>query len=298
MSQSLSLSITSQIFVTPNHVSDHSFSHSCLGSLSRALISQEIMSQTMMLRASVSLSIMSQSLSLSIMFRVSLSPNQASDLSLSNVSCSHISDTHTLMSLRCETCLRDRGRHSYTHVSEIDMIYIYLRHSYTHVSTPSISHACLTPPQALPHSRTCALSLCSLKRDLTHWSGAGYSRYVTWLIRLDVWHGSFLRDMTHLYPCMTWLIPTRYDSLLSICGMTYSYVTWLVRVDCGMTHSSVAWLIHIDVWHDPFLRDMTHSYRTVTWPIPTWHDSLTNTGSGAALPRMTKRIHTWHDLFT
>jgi len=78
-------------------------------------------------------------------------------------------------------------------------------------------------------------------------------------------------DMSHV-----WMSHTRchvWKSIVFLCYMTPSYVTWRIHqwcdsFICDMTHSYVTWLIHM--WHDSFICDMTHSY--VTRLIHVWHD--------------------------
>jgi len=130
----------------------------------------------------------------------------------------------------------------------------------------------------------------SFIRDVTH---MGHDSYGTWLFHCGIWvditlsnmarllwHDSFIRDVTHMghdsygtflfhmgYE-LTWLFHKWHDS----CGMTHSYVMWLIWDMTHMGHSS---FICDMSWHNSFIYGTTHvtwrcdSYGTwLIWDIP------------------------------
>ena len=73
-------------------------------------------------------------------------------------------------------------------------------------------------------------------------------------------------------------------------GEWFFFLVWHESFIRDMTHSNVTRLIHM--WHDSFICDMTHSY--VTWLIRMWHDVFI---CDMTHSYVSWRIHMWHDSF-
>ena len=124
--------------------------------------------------------------------------------------------------------------------------------------------------------------------------------YETWLIRTR--YDSLIWDMTHWYAHATWRAwprdvrrDVRRDS--SIWHTNDSYITWRIDMHTqhdsrdlltwDMTHSNQTWLIHMRP--DPFIWNDTHWYETWLIRIETWlihirHDSFICTFNMERLP--------------